>query len=198
MNLFGFLYSIIIIVIILSSCKEQVYNPKPRTYPKVMLPEKNYYLYKPKECPFEFKIPTYSMYEKDSTFFDTLAGPCWFNIYYKDFNAKLYCTYTQIENKNELTKSIQETYKLVKGHLIRADYIDEYPVKLPNKLTGIIYEIEGPSATPFQFYLTDSSNHFIRGSLYFNTRINPDSLAPYYEFTKLDVVEMIYSFEFKK
>lgn len=179
------------------SCKEQVYNPKPRTYPKVVLPEKKYINYKPVECSFNFSIPVYAEYEKDSIFLDTLAGPCWFNIYYKDFNAKLHCTYNQVNNKESLNKCIQETYRLVKGHLIRAEYIDEYPVQKPNKISGIIYEIEGPSATPFQFYLTDSTRHFIRGSLYFNTKINPDSLAPYYAFTKQDVVEMINSFQFK-
>lgn len=185
------------VLLFICSCKEQVYNPKPRTYPKVVLPEKKYSLNNASDCPFLFKIPVYAEYEKDSTFFDTLAGPCWFNINYKDFNAKLFCTYNNIQSKEELTKSINETYRLVKGHLIKAEYIDEYPVVKPNKIRGIIYEIEGPSATPFQFYLTDSSKHFIRGSLYFNTKINPDSLAPYYEFTKQDVVEMINTFEFK-
>jgi gliding motility-associated lipoprotein GldD len=187
----------ILIIIVFQSCKEQVYNPKPRTYPKVLLPEKNYNNYEPIDCPFDFNIPSYAFYEKDSIFLDTIAGPCWFNINYKEFNAKLFCTYNQISNKESLNKCIQETYRLVKGHLIRADYIDEYPIHKPNKISGIIYEIEGPSATPFQFYLTDSSKHFIRGSLYFNTKINPDSLAPYYEFTKKDVVEMINSFQFK-
>ncbi|MCC6815675.1 MAG: hypothetical protein IT267_04630 [Saprospiraceae bacterium] len=179
------------------SCKENVYNPKPRIYPKVVLPEKKYQSFQSKDCPFEFSIPEYAKYEKDTIFFDTLAGPCWFNVYYYNLDARLYCTYKAIANTNDLDRSIKETYRLVTGHMVRAEYIDERPIHKPNKINGMIYEIEGPSATPFQFYLTDSIRHFIRGSLYFNTKINPDSLAPYYEFTKIDIVEMINTFQFK-
>ena len=81
--------------------------------------------------------------------------------------------------------------------MVKADYIDEYPFKKPNHVSGMIYEIQGPSATPFQFFITDSTQHFLRGALYFNTHINQDSLAPYYDYTKSDIMEMINSFSWK-
>ncbi|MEP7195088.1 MAG: hypothetical protein ABI851_01120 [Saprospiraceae bacterium] len=188
---------ILILLEIIFSCKENIFNTKPRMYPKLVLPDKKYIRHHSTDCPFEFDFPVYSSYEKDSSFFDTLAGPCWFNVNFEKFNAKIYCTYSPLSKKSDLSKYINETYKLVNGHMIKADYIDEYPIKKPNQVYGMIYEIEGPSATPFQFYLTDSSSHFLRGALYFNTHINPDSLAPYYEFTKIDVLELINTFSWK-
>lgn len=186
-----------ILLLTITSCKDQVFNPKPRTYPKVELEKKKYSLFESNDCPYQFNIPVYAKYEKDSTFFDTLAGPCWFNVNFEKLNAKLFCTYNDLHGRSSLLKAIDETYKLVKGHMIKADYIDEYPFNKPNHVSGMIYEIQGPSATPFQFFITDSTEHFLRGALYFNTHINPDSLAPYYDYTKSDIMEMINSFSWK-
>jgi hypothetical protein len=41
----------------------------------------------------------------------------------------------------------------------------------------VLFVLEGPVATPLQFFVTDSVT-FTRGSLYFNHRPNPDSVAP--------------------
>lgn len=188
---------LILFLLISEGCKERVFNPKPRTYPRVDLPAKKYGLSSPENCPFEFKIPVYATYEKDSTFFDTLAEPCWFNIKFESLNAKVYCTYKHLENQKELGKSVEDSYKFVKDHLLKADYIDEFPVKKSNGVSGIIYEIEGSTATPFQFYLTDSLQHFLRGALYFNSHIDQDSLKPYYDFVKEDIIEMVNSFNWK-
>ena len=57
--------------------------------------------------------------------------------------------------------------------------------------------IEGDVATPFQFYLTDSTTHFLRGSLYVKSKINQDSLAPVYEFLKRDAMHMINTFQWQ-
>lgn len=112
-------------------------------------------------------------------------------------NAKVYCTYKQLESRKALGKSVEDSYKFVKDHLMKADYIDEFPVKKSNGVSGMIYEIEGPTATPFQFYLTDSLHHFLRGALYFNSHIDQDSLKPYYDFVKEDIIEMVNSFNWK-
>ncbi|MEL7020921.1 MAG: hypothetical protein AAGK47_04895 [Bacteroidota bacterium] len=48
-----------------------------------------------------------------------------------------------------------------------------------------------------EVHLTDSTQHFLRGSLYFNAQARPDSLAPAYDFMKKEVLKMIDSFEWK-
>lgn len=86
---------------------------------------------------------------------------------------------------------------MVKEHHIKADYIEELPYSKENRVFGMIFNLEGAAASSFQFYLTDSSQHFIRGSLYFNTQIRPDSLAPFYEFIKLDIIHLVNTFEWE-
>jgi gliding motility-associated lipoprotein GldD len=138
----------------------------------------------------------YSKLEKDSTFFnDKIENDCWFNLVFPGFNGSLYCSYFPIQNPKELEKHIKDAYKLVREHHVKADFIDEFPILKSNKIFGMIYSIEGPSASPFQFYLTDSAQHFLRGSLYFNSRTNPDSLAPILNFVRIDLSHLINTFE---
>jgi len=55
---------------------------------------------------------------------------------------------------------------------------------------GVVYDIEGAAASPMQFFLMDSTSHFLRGALYFNHRPNPDSIAPVLEFIRADVMQL--------
>ena len=62
---------------------------------------------------------------------------------------------------------------------------------------GLYYELHGNTATPYQFYLTDSVRHFFRGSVYCNTIPNQDSLAPIYEYLRKDVRVMMESMQWR-
>jgi gliding motility-associated lipoprotein GldD len=62
---------------------------------------------------------------------------------------------------------------------------------------GLVYFLEGNAASSLQFYLTDSTNHFVRGALYFDAKPNPDSLAPVQNFIQEDILNMIESFRWK-
>jgi gliding motility-associated lipoprotein GldD len=66
-----------------------------------------------------------------------------------------------------------------------------------NRLDGIIYDIEGEAASQVQFFVTDSTNHFFRGSLYFNVKPNPDSIAPVLSFIREDINHMVRSVRWK-
>ncbi|MEO0628777.1 MAG: hypothetical protein AAFY91_17410, partial [Bacteroidota bacterium] len=59
------------------------------------------------------------------------------------------------------------------------------------------FDIEGEAASPFQFFVTDSTNHFVRGALYFNTQARPDSLAPVVAYVKEDIYKMLETFEWQ-
>ena len=63
------------------------------------------------------------------------------------------------------------------------------------KVYGIWFPLEGSVASPYQFFVTDSVEHYMRGSLYFNTSPNPDSMAPVIEFVKEDLEKMLETFE---
>jgi gliding motility-associated lipoprotein GldD len=58
--------------------------------------------------------------------------------------------------------------------------------------------VEGNAATARQFYLTDSSRHFLRGALYFDTAPNSDSLAVVNDFLQEDMLHLIQTLRWKK
>jgi len=182
-----------------SSCDNIIYTPKPRTYPRVTFPEKSYQAYTNGDCPFTFNYPKYARIERDSLFFEEKApSDCWFNIIVPDLNAVIYCSYYQIDKKNNFEKLNNDAFSLAGKHTTKADFIDQLPIKKPNKVSGYVFNIEGPAASPFQFYLTDSTHHFLRGALYFKSEAKPDSLKPMIEFMKTDIIEMINTFAWKK
>jgi gliding motility-associated lipoprotein GldD len=183
-------------VLLLFSCQEPTYSPKPRAYPKVVYPDRSYELFDENYCHFHFQVPTYTEIEQDTLFFsEQPLDPCWFNIYYPGFDCTIHCSYYPISEDNPLTKLQNDAFRLAMEHNRKATYIEELPIKKPNHVSGFIFNLEGPVATPFQFFLTDSTEHFLRGALYFNAQIQPDSLKPLYEFVKVDITHLINTFE---
>ena len=66
------------------------------------------------------------------------------------------------------------------------------------KMYGLAYQIKGMgAASPYQFYLTDSTSHFMRGSLYFDAVPNNDSLAPVIEFVEKDIQHLFETIRWK-
>lgn len=188
---------ILIVCFSLFSCgEESLVVPKPRAYPRINFPEKEYQAFDKDYCQFTFEYPAYAKIVQDTSFFDELpVDPCWFDIYYPDFDGRIHCSYRPIDKENPLEKLKQEAFKMANWHNKRANYIEEILIQKPNKVSGFAFDMKGPTASPFQFYLTDSTTHFFRASLYFNTQVQPDSLAPVYEFVKGDILKMIETFE---
>ncbi len=193
------IYILLIIGFALFACKENVFTPKPRTYPRVVYPEKKYKLFSQGYCPIQCEIPEYPTIERDSTFFDGKPrSDCWFNIHFPDFKGVLYCSYVEITHQDSLTKCIRDAYKLALQHQQKANYVDEIPIRnAKENVSGIVFNLEGAAASPFQFYLTDSTRHFLRGSLYFDSKTRPDSIAPIAEFIKIDIINMMNTFVWK-
>jgi len=189
---------VLMAVLGVSSCGEGPVVPKPRTYPKLVFPEKEYVRYADDNCPYSFEVPTYAVVEKDSIFFGERApNECWINIFYEEFNGQLYCSYFPVGSQAELESFMVDGYRIASKHTIKADFIDEYQIDRGPDMSGMAFEIEGPAASGFQFFLTDNKNHYFKASLYINAKIVPDSLAPIIEFLKPDVYHMIETFEWK-
>ena len=170
-----------------SSC-EQDYTPKPRGFERIELPKKEYKKFI-SDCHFSFDIPVYSNITPDEY---PGAQQCWLNLHFEPFNATLHLSYNEVKNNSDLIKMTEDSRTLVYKHTVKADEI--YETFISNKyLHGMLYELSGNTATNFQFYVTDSAHHFLRGSLYFNVRTNNDSIAPVLDFIKYDVVKMIES-----
>lgn len=170
------------------------YIPKPNGYPRIYYPER---IFEPVsvDCPFSFDIPTYSKL----TPYNLDSQPCWYNLQYPQFNATLHLSYIPIKSKADLDSLTEDAYKMVfKPHLQRAEEIIEREIRDTSKeISGLIYDLEGKTATPLNFYITDENKHFFRGSFYFNKHTTRDSVLPIYNFINEDIMRSIQSFEFK-
>ena len=180
-------------------CKE-ITVPKPRGYFRIDLPEKEYKVFdqnssKTKDMPFTFEYPVYGNLNFGAGNADE---PGWFNIEFPDYMAKIYLTYKWVDGDfNEL---MEETYKMnVKNHITKADAINESVINnQADKVYGVLYDLKGNTASAVQFYITDSLNHYLRGSLYFSSEPNADSLVPVIDFFREDIVHMIETLKWKK
>jgi len=190
----------LIVSFLIISCKDDIlFIPKPRMYPKVNYPVKEYQNLDIKTCPFEMETPSYFTYIKDTVDIGAKQNDCWFDLYCGDLNAYFHFSYLPIENRKHFDKLVSDAFELVDKHNIKADYREEIKISQADKnVHGLIFEIEGPVATPLQFFVTDSTEHFFRGSLYFKSKVNRDSIAPVYTFLKEDMVHLLSSFEWKK
>jgi gliding motility-associated lipoprotein GldD len=184
-------------MLILAGCNED-YSPKPKAYHRIVFPEKNYMVFAPEKCPYSFEIAHYSTIEQDSIYFDQkVENPCWYNIHFPELNGTVNITYKKIGSSQEYQKLTDDAHKLAFKHTRKADYIDEINIKSKYGAAGVLFEVEGDAASNFQFYFTDTFNHFVRGALYFNNTPNIDSMAPVVKFVREDMDVLIESFRWK-
>lgn len=168
--------------------------PKPRGYFRISLPEKKYQSYDA-ECPFSFEIPDYAkMYHSAAP----NAEPCWRDLYFGPFHATLYISYKDIDNDSILEKLINESWQLTEAHSQVANGMRDSSILRPkDKVYGSVQSLSGNAATPIQFYLTDSTKHFIRASLYFYSPPNKDSIAPVLDYVKKDIYHIVETLKWK-
>ncbi len=198
-SLFQTFLLLCILIFLHTGCQEESYTPKPRGYPRVELPSKSYELFQPANCPFSFEKPTYTYVQKDTVFFRQLPDdPCWMNLDFKGLNAKVHMSYKPIEKEGDLIKYLKDAYKLNSKHVKKADYIEDSVFVTPKGAYGIYYIVGGDAASSTQLAITDSINHFIWASLYFNTAPNADSIAPINNFVRADIQHLINTFEWKE
>ena len=174
-----------------------MYNPKPRSFPRIDFPERNYVTFDKDYCAFTFQYADYLEVKKDKFFFEGKpADECWFDLKIPAFNGDLHCSYIPLRNRSHFDKMVNDAFTMVSKHNIKAQYRDDFPIE-KGDVSGMLFELKGDVASNFQFYLTDSVNHFFRGSLYFNSKVNPDSIAPIYNFVKADVLKVVETFEWE-
>jgi len=169
-------------------------------YPKVDYPARNLIKFQEDYCNMTFQYPDYFDVEQDKYYFDGKPlDPCWFDLSSKALNCSLHCSYLEIRNKDHFDELVGDVFQLAAKHNAKANYRKEQVIENEkDNVFGLIFELSGPVASPFQFYVTDSLSNFMRGSIYFNARVNPDSIAPVYQFVKEDLLTMIESFEWEK
>lgn len=184
------------LVTIISSCNSG-YTPKPTGYFKIDFPEKQYRLFNEPGYPYTFEYPVYAHVVKDSTFFgETTENPWWINVDFPQFAGRIYISYKQI-GVNKFDTLIKHTFNLTGKHSSRAYSIDDSVLATPNNVHGVFFTVGGNVATANQFFLTDSTRHFLRGALYFDATPNEDSLGIVNRFLVTDMRHLINTFKWR-
>ena len=173
--------------ILFAACNND-YTPKPWGYSRVDLPKHRTTIFE-SSCPYSFQQPIYSKINFNNEY------ECWFDLEFKEFDGKVHMSYKHL--KDDLNKYTEDSRLLAYKHAQVAEAISEQVFRKDSlKVYGIVYTFKGSTATPMQFYLTDSLNHFVRGALYFNSAQN-DSLTPITNFIKDDIYRLIESWKWK-
>jgi gliding motility-associated lipoprotein GldD len=184
---------IFLILIIAVACDKN-YLPKPLGYNKLELPEPVYQSL-PDSLPYTFEYSKHARLLEDSS---SIREKFWVEVYYPLLKSNVHITYKRLDKNQKLLKELMDdAYKLTSKHQIKASAINEVITKTPSGKTAVIAELEGEVPSQFQFTITDSTQNFIRGALYFNTKVQNDSLAPAIEYMKRDIMHMINTLQWK-
>ncbi|WP_338732589.1 gliding motility lipoprotein GldD [Mangrovimonas cancribranchiae] len=177
----------ILTMFILLSCGEDPL-PKPKAYLRLDYPKPEYKTYKSNYTPIVFdkneevsKVNVRELQGETKT-----VGV---DLVYKNLQGTIYLTYKHVEgDKERLITFLKDAQKFTQEHTRKADEIVEQPyLNAERKVYGMFYEVGGNAASQSQFYVTDSLNHFLTGSLYFYTKPNYDSILPAAKYLENDI-----------
>lgn len=169
------------VLLILSSCQRHT-TPKPYGYFRIAIPDTAYHYAHLPQYPYTFKLSDNARIQP-RVFENELH---WIDILYPSLNTTIHCSYKPIRNNfRTLSRDAQE---FLYSHSSVASAIPVQEFANPDyNVWGLYFELKGNTATPIQFILTDSIEHFFRGSVYCNDIPNQDSLAPIHEYIRHDV-----------
>lgn len=171
-------YSVLItlLIFICTSCKEEVFIPKPKAMLRLEYP-----------VPQEEQLVT----ENFVFNYNQQAKPIIKNqnaivLDYPNMKGSIFISYKKVNGN--LKKLINDAEKLSLEHMKKADNIEPRTfINEEGKVYGTYFRIIGDAASQSQFYLTDSISNFITGSVYFYTKPNYDSILPAADYLQSDM-----------
>ena len=181
-------------IILFGSCAEDPI-PKPRAYLRLDYPKPEYVEVDP-DLPFRFErnIQADSLGPVEISRDGRSKG---INLVYPGLKGTIFLTYKAINDNLQLY--LIDAQNLTQKHTIKADEIIEQPyADEKNRVFGMFYEVGGNAASQSQFYVTDSINHFITGSLYFYAKPNYDSILPAAYYLRNDIQHLMETIRWEK
>ena len=192
-----FTFSFIVILLLTAIACNSTYTVKNKGYFKIDFPKHEYRLFDQPGYPYTFEYPVYANVLKDTTFFeDKPENPYWINIDFPRFNGRMYISYKAV-GKNDYTKLVNDAYNMTYKHSTKATEIVDSPIHTPNGVGGVFFTVGGNAATAKQFFITDTTKHFLRGALYFDASPNADSLSVVNDFLQDDMKHLINTFRWR-
>lgn len=179
-----------ILTVVLLSCGDETYIPKPPAYLRTDLPAHEYTTYKD-GCGYEFSLPKIFSVEVAPS--DSVSE-CHRRIQLGPMNGTVYFRYWNMTQP--LAFYINNANDEIDVHKSKAlDITDENIIRPDRRVFGTFFRLDGDVATPFQFYLTDSTDHFVYAEVLFNFAPNYDSLKPTLDYLEVDLKHLMETFE---
>ena len=162
--------------------------PKPKGFLALEYPQPDYIMLKSRAVEYSFE---YNQFARPiATLFESVR------LEYPTMKASIYLNYRKIENN--LDSLLYDAYLVPYRHLAKAESIPERVfVNHSQRVYGQLFTVVGDAASHYQFFLTDSLEHFVLGSLYFFTRPNYDSIYPAAKYIERDIVHLMETFRWK-
>lgn len=170
------------LILFFVGCKEDVL-PKPKAMLRLDYPM-GQYMETDLDCAYTFDRNTLSYIKENKD--------CSLVLDYPGMNGAIYLTYKPVTGN--LDTLLIDAQKLSYEHVVKADNIVEQPfVNEDTRVYGMFYEVSGNAASQSQFYVTDSTDHFVTGSLYFYAKPNYDSILPAAMYLQNDIRKIMES-----
>ena len=200
---------------VITACNS-TYTSKKKGYFHISLPQHSYTSFDTAGFPYRFEYPVYANIIKDSTYFDSSPeNPYWINIDFPNLNARIFLSYKQVGGKaiykikqadgsyrdstgiNQFDRMVNDAFNLTNKNQAVTTSIKDSLFITKNGITGVFFNVGGNAATAKQFFLSDTTTHFLRGALYFDATPNADSLKPVQDFLQADIDHLLNSFRWK-
>lgn len=195
-----------------AACGGGDYTPKPQAYLRIDMPEHRYWLVDSlcihpgdtltdgtdttiaitgscKTFPFTFEAnECVELKEKDAP-----KGEQWVDLVYPQWRGVVFLTYKRLRNAADLRGQTDTSSRLLEKHYKLSSGVEEQGYEDPgNRVFGTVYYLKGSRvASTCQFWLTDSTHHFLRGALYLDRTPNNDSLAPVLRYMQEDIEHLV-------
>ena len=178
---------LIVLFVLLLGCKDDVL-PRPQAmlrleYPRAAYQNSNI------DCDYTFEQNTLATIKENKD--------CSLVIDYPMMKGSIYLTYKKVDGN--IRDLLIDAQKLTYEHVVKADNIAPKEYMNPTeKVYGMFYEVSGNAASQSQFYVTDSTDHFVTGSLYFYAKPNYDSILPAAAYLKKDIQKLMESLQWQE
>ena len=177
-------FLLILCISLCFSC-EEIHVPKPKAFLSLDYPKANY-LESTLDLPFSFE--TNSLAQLNISKKNNILNDI--TLRYPTLKASVFISYKKIETK--VDTYIADARAMTQKHLQIADEISERKYEnVQQHIYGRFYDLKGNVASQSQFYVTDSTQHFMSGALYFETKPNYDSLLPAVTYIQKDLMHFI-------
>lgn len=182
----NFLFFLVVSLVVIG-CKDDV-QPRPKAMLRLDYPMADY-TRSNMDCPYTFDQNILSNVKENKD--------CSLVLDYPMMKGSIYLTYKPVNGN--LDTLLVDAQKLSYEHVRKADNIIDQPFVNPNdQVYGMFYEVSGNAASQSQFYVTDSTEHFVTGSLYFYAKPNYDSILPAAMYLQNDIRRIMETLRWKK